>query len=29
MMVYESRGKPKGVIFHSDQRTHYTSRKFG
>jgi len=28
MMAYESRGKPKGVIFHSDQGTHYTSRKF-
>jgi putative transposase len=27
-MAYESRGKPKGVIFHSDQGTHYTSRKF-
>jgi putative transposase len=28
MMAYESRGKPKDVIFHSDQGTHYTSRKF-
>ena len=28
MMAYESRRKPKGVIFHSDQKTHYTSRKF-
>jgi putative transposase len=28
MMEYESRGKPKDVIFHSDQGTHYTSRKF-
>ncbi len=28
MMAYESRGKPKGVIFHSEQGTHYTSRKF-
>ncbi|MBL4823604.1 MAG: IS3 family transposase [Colwellia sp.] len=28
MMAYESRGQPKGVIFHSDQGTHYTSRKF-
>jgi putative transposase len=28
MMAYESRGKPKGVIFHSDQGSHYTSRKF-
>jgi len=28
MMAYESRGQPKGVTFHSDQGTHYTSRKF-
>ena len=28
MMAYESRSKPKGVVFHSDQGTHYTSRKF-
>ena len=28
MMAYQSRGQPKGVIFHSDQGTHYTSRKF-
>jgi len=28
MMAYESRGQPQGVIFHSDQETHYTSRKF-
>jgi len=27
-MAYESRGKPKGVMFHSDQGCHYTSRKF-
>jgi len=27
-MVYESRGRPKGVMFHSDQGSHYTSRKF-
>lgn len=27
-MAYESRGKPKGVMFHSDQGSHYTSRKF-
>ena len=27
-MAYESRGKPKGVIFHSDQGSHYTSRKY-
>lgn len=26
-MAFESRGKPKGVMFHSDQDTHYTSRK--
>lgn len=28
MMAYESKGQPKGVIFYSDQGTHYTSRKF-
>jgi putative transposase len=22
MIAYENRGKPKGVIFHSDQGTH-------
>ena len=27
-MAYESRGKPIGVMFHSDQGSHYTSRKF-
>ncbi len=27
-MAYESRGKPTGMMFHSDQGTHYTSRKF-
>tara|TARA_R110001583_G_scaffold195369_1_gene372334 strand:- start:2164 stop:2604 length:441 start_codon:yes stop_codon:yes gene_type:complete len=27
-MAYERRGKPKDVIFHSDQGSHYTSRKF-
>lgn len=27
-MAYELRGRPSGVIFHSDQGTHYTSRKF-
>jgi putative transposase len=27
-MAFESRGKPKGVMFHSDQGSHYTSRKF-
>ncbi len=28
MMAYESRLKPKGVLFHSDQGTHYTSSHF-
>ncbi|REL31747.1 IS3 family transposase [Thalassotalea euphylliae] len=28
MMAYEMRGKPKGVMFHSDQGTHYTSRSY-
>ena len=28
IMAYESRGKPKGVMYHSDQGCHYTSRKF-
>ena len=27
-MAYESRGQPRGVMFHSDQGSHYTSRKF-
>lgn len=27
-MPYESRGKPCGVMFHSDQGAHYTSRKY-
>jgi len=27
-MAYESRNKPKGVMFHSDQGCHYTSLKF-
>lgn len=27
-MAYESRGKPKDVMFHSDQGRHYTSRKY-
>lgn len=27
-MAYELRGRPKGVMFHSDQGSHYTSRKF-
>lgn len=28
MMAYESRGQPKGVLFHSDQGCHYTSKRF-
>lgn len=27
-MAFESRGKPKNVMFHSDQGCHYTSQKF-
>ena len=27
-MAFEYRGQPKNVMFHSDQGTHYTSRKF-
>ena len=27
-IAYESRGKPKGVMFHSDQGSHYTSLTF-
>lgn len=27
-MAYESRGKPDGVMFHSDQGSHYTSRYY-
>ena len=27
-MAFEARGKPKGLMFHSDQGMHYTSRKF-
>lgn len=27
-MAFESRGKPQGVMFHSDQGCHYTSRQF-
>ena len=27
-MAYESRGKPKGLLFHSDQGCHYTSKNF-
>lgn len=28
MRAYESRGRPAGVMFHSDQGCHYTSRHF-
>ena len=27
-MAFESRGKPKNILFHSDQGSHYTSRQF-
>ena len=27
-MAYESRGRPSGVMFHSDQGCHYTSKRF-
>lgn len=27
-MAWELRGRPKGVMFHSDQGSHYTSRKY-
>jgi putative transposase len=27
-MAYEARGKPEGVMFHSDQGSHYTSIKY-
>jgi putative transposase len=27
-MAYEVKGRPKGVMFHSDQGGHYSSRKF-
>lgn len=27
-MAYESRGRPKGLMFHSDQGCHYTSKQF-
>ena len=26
--AYESRGKPEGILFHSDQESHYTSIHF-
>lgn len=28
MIAFESRGRPKGVMFHSDQGCHYTSKSF-
>ena len=28
MMAYESRGRPEGIMFHSDQGSHYTSLQF-
>ncbi|SRF85023.1 IS911 orfB [Shigella flexneri] len=27
-MAWETRGKPGGVMFHSEQGSHYTSRQF-
>ncbi|WP_298974709.1 hypothetical protein [uncultured Psychrobacter sp.] len=27
-MAYQTRLKPSGVLFHSDQGTHYTSKQF-
>jgi putative transposase len=27
-MAFEARGKPKGVMFHSDQGCHYTSKSY-
>jgi putative transposase len=27
-MAFESRVRPKGVMFHSDQGCHYTSKKY-
>jgi len=27
-MAFEARGRPKGVLYHSDQGCHYTSREF-
>ena len=27
-MAFESRGRPKNIMFHSDQGSHYTSRQF-
>ena len=27
-LAYESRGKPQGLLFHSDQGCHYTSKRF-
>ncbi len=28
VLSFESRGRPKGLMFHSDQGCHYTSLKF-
>ncbi|SRK67886.1 IS911 ORF2 [Shigella flexneri] len=28
-MAWETRGKPGGVMFHSEQGSHYTSRQYG
>lgn len=28
IMAYEARGRPKGVLFHSDQGCHYTSKNY-
>ncbi len=28
MVAFEARGRPKGLLFHSDQGSHYTSRRF-
>ena len=28
-VAYETRGRPQGVLFHSDQGCHYSSRSFG
>ena len=27
-MAFESRGRPKGIMFHSDQGSHYTSKNY-
>ncbi|WP_153043456.1 DDE-type integrase/transposase/recombinase, partial [Xenorhabdus innexi] len=28
IMAFESRGRPQGILFHSDQGSHYTSKAF-